>query len=63
MANASDENPAKTTECIAPILAHANTENANSGIIGKYIQTLSPFFTPIDFRIFAVLETSFNNSK
>ena len=29
------EKPAKTTECIAPILAHARTVIANSGIIGK----------------------------
>ena len=29
------ENPANTTECIAPILAQAKTEIANSGIIGK----------------------------
>ncbi len=35
VANAVDENPAKTTECIAPIRAQANTEMANSGIIGK----------------------------
>ena len=32
--NAVDENPAKTTEWIAPILAQANNEMANSGIIG-----------------------------
>ena len=35
VANAFAENPAKTTECIAPILAHAKTEIANSGIMGK----------------------------
>ena len=35
VANASDEKPAKTTECIAPILAQAKTEKANSGIIGR----------------------------
>jgi len=32
--SATDENPAKTTECTAPILAQANTEMANSGTIG-----------------------------
>ena len=32
---ADAENPAKTTECIAPILAHARIVMANSGIIGK----------------------------
>ena len=30
-----DIKPAKITECIAPILAHASTEIASSGIIGK----------------------------
>ena len=35
VAKAVDENPANTTECMAPILAQANTEMANSGIIGK----------------------------
>ena len=34
-ATAEDENPAKTTECIAPILAQAKIETASSGIIGK----------------------------
>ena len=34
-ATADAENPAKTTECMAPILAQAKTETANSGIIGK----------------------------
>ena len=32
---ADAEKPAKTTECIAPILAQAKTATANSGIIGK----------------------------
>ena len=35
VASAFEEKPANTTECIAPILAHAKTEKANSGIIGK----------------------------
>ena len=34
-ATAEAENPAKTTECIAPILAQAKTEIAKSGIIGR----------------------------
>jgi hypothetical protein len=35
LATAEAENPAKTTECMAPILAQAKMETANSGIIGK----------------------------
>ena len=35
VATAEAENPAKTTECMAPILAQANTATDNSGIIGK----------------------------
>ena len=34
VANAFEENPANTTECIAPIRAQAKREMANSGIIG-----------------------------
>ena len=33
--NAFAENPANTTECIAPILAQAKRATANSGIIGR----------------------------
>ena len=33
-AKAEEENPAKTTECIAPIRAQAKTAIVNSGIIG-----------------------------
>ena len=33
-ANADDEKPPNTTECTAPILAHANTAMVNSGTIG-----------------------------
>jgi len=29
--------PENTTECIAPILAHASIEIINSGIIARYI--------------------------
>ena len=45
--SASDcaEKPANTTEWMAPIRAHASTAIANSGIIGMYKQTRSPFFT------------------
>ncbi|MNE17977.1 hypothetical protein D3C80_1109790 [compost metagenome] len=32
---AEEEKPAKTTEWMAPILAQAKTETANSGIIGR----------------------------
>ena len=32
---AEDENPANTTEWIAPIRAHAKIATANSGIMGK----------------------------
>ena len=33
--NEAEENPAKTTECIAPILTMANKVTMASGIIGK----------------------------
>ena len=33
-AKAVAENPAKTTECTAPILAHARTATVSSGTIG-----------------------------
>src|SRR6218665_995216 len=52
------ENPEKTTECIAPILAQAITENANSGIIGIYKHTRSPLPTPIFLNAFAIRLTS-----
>ena len=35
VANAVAENPAKTTECTAPILAQAKMATVSSGIIGK----------------------------
>ena len=56
------ENPANTTECIAPILAQAKTAIANSGTIGMYRQILSPFFTPLFFKTLANLHTSACNS-
>ena len=34
-AKAVDEKPANTTECMAPIRAHAKTETASSGIMGR----------------------------
>ena len=56
------EKPAKTTECIAPILAQAKTAIANSGTIGMYKQILSPFFAPLLLRTLANLHTSECNS-
>ena len=44
--SASAENPAKTTEWIAPIRAHASIAYAASGTIGMYRQTRSPLRTP-----------------
>ena len=58
----SAENPPNIIECTAPILAQANIIYANSGIIVKYMVTLSPFFTPIFLSTFAALDT-FNNSS
>ena len=55
--------PANTTECTAPILAHANIEIAASGIIGRYIITLSPFLIPNDFKQFANVQTSLKSSS
>lgn len=34
-ANSFAANPPNTTECMAPILAHANMQNVAAGIIGK----------------------------
>ena len=48
-------NPPKITLCGAPILAQASIEITNSGTIGKYIVTLSPFFTPKLFNALAHL--------
>ena len=56
------ENPANTTEWIAPILAQAKTAIANSGIIGMYRQILSPFFPPLFFKTLANLHTSVYSS-
>src|ERR1700688_1867604 len=51
--SASDEKPANTTECTAPIRAHASIAMAISGIIGRYIVTRSPLPTPSDVKPFA----------
>ena len=56
------EKPAKTTECIAPILAQAKIAIANSGTIGMYRQILFPFFAPLFFKTLANLHTSACNS-
>ena len=56
------ENPAKTTECMAPILAHDKTAIASSGTIGMYRHTRSPFFIPLFLKTFANLQTSFFRS-
>ena len=53
-----DENPAKTTEWIAPTLAQANIAIAASGTIGMYIIILSPFFIPRSFKAFENLQVS-----
>ena len=62
-ASALEENPANTTECTAPILAHANTPIVSSGTIGIYTATRSPFFTPLALRTFAKRHTSACNSE
>ena len=57
-ANEVDENPAKTTEWIAPTLAQANIAIAASGTIGIYIIILSPFLIPRSFNAFENLQVS-----
>ena len=39
-------NPPNTTECTAPILAHASMAITASGTIGRYTTTRSPATTP-----------------
>ena len=48
MRNASSlaANPPNTTECTAPIRAHASMAISASGIIGRYTITRSPLSTP-----------------
>ena len=53
----SAEKPPKIIEWTAPILAQASISTANSGIIVKYIVTLSPFFIPNFFSPFAAFDT------
>ena len=46
VASSGAANPPNTTECTAPILAHASMAIAASGIIGRYTMTRSPLSTP-----------------
>lgn len=55
--SASAEKPANTTECTAPMRAHASIAYARSGIIGRYRQTRSPFCTPCALSTFAMRPT------
>ena len=57
-ANASEENPANTTEWTAPMRAQASIAIGSSIIIGKYSTTASPLATPTDFSQFASRLTS-----
>ena len=56
--NAWELNPEKTTIWMAPILLHASIAIGNSGTIGRYIVTRSPFLTPKLRKAFANLFTS-----
>ncbi len=57
-AMASAANPPKTTEWTAPIRVQANMAMANSGTIGMYMATTSPFLMPCFFSALANLQTS-----
>ena len=46
VASSGAANPPNTTECTAPIRAHASMAISASGIIGRYTMTRSPFSTP-----------------
>ena len=46
VASSGAANPPNTTECTAPIRAHASIAIAASGIIGRYTITRSPLPTP-----------------
>ena len=46
VASSGAANPPNTTECTAPILAHASMAISASGIIGRYTITRSPLSTP-----------------
>ena len=56
------EKPAKTTECIAPILAHARVAIASSGVMGMYKQIRSLFEAPFLLSTFANAFTRLCNS-
>ena len=56
-------NAPKTTECTAPILAHASIAIGNWGTICMYKHTRSPFSTPILFKTLANFFTSESNSS
>mmetsp|Transcript_26392 Transcript_26392/g.42793 ORF Transcript_26392/g.42793 Transcript_26392/m.42793 type:complete len:211 (+) Transcript_26392:1354-1986(+) len=59
---ASELNPANTILCGAPIRTQASITNAVIGIIGMYIVTGSPFFTPYLIKTFAIREISRKHS-
>jgi hypothetical protein len=46
VASSGAANPPNTTECTAPIRAHASMAISASGIIGRYTMTRSPLPTP-----------------
>ena len=54
----SAENPANTTECTAPMRAHARKVATACHVMGRYTDTVSPFFTPHDLSTFATAHTS-----
>ena len=61
--SASGENPPNTTECTAPMRAHASIATAASGTIGMYTHTRSPLPTPFDFSTLANRHTSACSSR
>ena len=64
LANESGENPPKTTQCTAPMRAHANMAMAASGTIGIYNTTRSPLPIPFFFNTLAKRQvSSCNDSK
>ena len=54
----SAEKPAKTTECTAPMRAHARKAATACHVIGRYTDTVSPFLTPSALSTFATEQTS-----
>mmetsp|Transcript_2512 Transcript_2512/g.9867 ORF Transcript_2512/g.9867 Transcript_2512/m.9867 type:complete len:212 (+) Transcript_2512:1203-1838(+) len=59
---ASGENPPNTTECTAPMRAHARQATASSTTIGMYSVTVSPLPTPFFLRTLANFLTESSNS-